>query len=431
MKEKELTRNRKNNIKLYPIYKMFGMDWIFYYGIQVLFLTQVKNISPADIVLSSSFYAFCYIFFQIFTSMIVEKVGKRNGIVLGQFVNLISIGITIYCPNLVWLMASQVARAVAFGLKTISESSFLVTSLPKTKKRGELFSKIDSKGYSKFCALGALSVLISGFLYAVNPYIPMGLCMTSALIAFIVACNFVDIEKIESETLSETKNKIGITDIIIDLKDGMKFIFHSKRLKTLLIFLGILWGIINVYATYQETLLKDLEIPSYYIGFILAGFQLLVGVFSTKSNSFNDKYKNHVLTYIGLMLTIGSIILGVITIFNIPFPIQLMIITGVFILRAFSKGLYQILKMRYMNNFSNKDILPKIYSVNGIMTNLGNMIIGVIASAILKVTTLPYALLSLGVICTIIVILMAIYSNSRLGLSPEKYSKQDIFEDDL
>ena len=328
--------------------------------------------------------------------------------------NLISMTIILFCPNFIWLLISQGISAVGFGLKGIAESNFLNASLPESKRKGEIFSRIDGGGYSKFCFIGATSVLISGFLYAVNPYIPVVLCLSVNLLALITAMNFVDIE--QETKIKENKDIQQEAKITIDnLKEGFKFIFKSKRLSTLLLFLGVLWGIIDTYATYQETLLKELEIPSYYIGFMLAGFQMLVGMFSTKSIKFNKKHKNHSLTYIGLLLTVGSVILGVATILNIPFEIQLMIITMVFIVRAYAKGVYQVLKKRYMNNFSNSDILPKIYSVNGIMANISKMIIGVIAASILKRTDITYALLILGGICTGIVIILAIYS--------EKYSR--------
>lgn len=425
MEEKKLAKIRKGNMKLYPIYKMIGLDWIFYYGVRILFLTQVKNISPADIVLSGTFYAFCYILFQIPNTIILEKIGKKNSIVLGQFLNLISMTIILLCPNFIWLLVAQGISAIGFGIKGIAESNFLNVSLPKVKRKGEIFSKIDSRGYSKFCFIGATSVLISGFLYATNPYIPICLCMASNLLALITAMNFVDIEKAtKQEEKKELKEEAKI--LISDLKSGFKFIFQSKRLRTLLLMLGIWWGIIDTFATYQETLLKELQIPSYYIGFMLAGFQMLVGIFSTKSIKFNKKYKNHSLTYIGLLLTLGSVILGVATILKIPFEIQLMVITVIFIVRAYAKGLYQVLKKRYMNNFADSKILPKIYSVNGIMTNIGEMIIGIIASSILKTTNISNALLILGIICTFIVIVLAIYSKSRLGLKPEEYNKKDI-----
>lgn len=425
MNEKKLAKIRKSNMKLYPIYKMIGLDWIFYYGVRVLFLSGVKNIEPADIILSSTFYAFCYMLFQIPNTIVIEKIGKRNAIVLGQLLNLISMTIILFCPNFTWLLVSQGICAMGFGIKGIAESNFLNSSLPEVKRKPEIFSKIDSRGYSKFCFIGASSVLASGFLFAINPYIPIYLCLTANLFALIVSMNFIDIEK--EMTKGEKKDiKEEAKEIIYDLKEGFKFIFKSKRLSTLLIMLGILWGIIDTYATYQETLLKELEIPSYYIGFFLAGFQMLVGVFSTKSIEFNKKHKNHSLTLIGLLLTLGSVLLGIATILKIPFEIQLMVVTAVFIARAYAKGMYQVLKKRYMNNFSDSKILPKIYSINGIMAMLGKMTIGMIASAILKRTDITFALLILGSICTIIVIILAIYSKSRLGLKSEEYEEKDI-----
>lgn len=422
MEEKILARKRKNNMRLYPIYKMIGLDWIFYYGVRVLFLTQVKNISPSDIVLSGSVYAFFYIIFQISNSILIDKIGKGKGIVLGQTLNFIAMCMILYCPNFAWLLLAQITCAMGFGLKGISESSLLNSSLPKSKMKSEIFSKIDSGGYSKFCFIGASSVLISGFLYAVNPYIPIIMCLCANFIAILIARNFIDIEEVTKSNEGNETKKITVSD----LKEDFKFIFKSTRLRTLLIMLGVLWGIIDVYATYQETLLKELNIPSYYIGFMLAGFQMLVGVFSKNSNEFNRKHKNHTLTYIGLMLTIGSIALGIITIFKIPFEIQLMIVTFVFIARAYGKGLYQVLKKRYMNNFSDNKILPRIYSVNGITCNIARMLIGIIASMLLKITTLANSLLILGLLCTGMVIFLAFYSKSRLGLKPEEYRKEDI-----
>lgn len=404
---------------------MIGLDWIFYYGIKVLFLTEVKNISPADIVLSSSVYSLFYSIFQIPNLIIIEKIGKRNSVILGQILNFIAMCLILWCPNYVILLIAQIICSMGFGIKGVAESNLLNSSLPMSKSKGEIFSKIDSGGYSKFCIIGASSVLMSGFLYTFNPYIPVIMCLVANFISIIIARNFVDIEKITSK-----KQKVDIKqetkDLLIDLKDGLKFILHSKRLRTLLIMLGFLWGIISIYSTYQETLLKELNIPAYYIGFILAGFQMLVGIFSTQSNKFNRRFKNKSLTYIGLMLTLGSVVLGLVTCFNIPFEVQLMFITFVFIVRAYSKGMYQVLKKRYMNNFANSKILPKIYSINGIMSNLGRMILGVIASILLRVTTLSNALLLLGVSCFAIVIVLAIYSKSRLGLKPNEYSKEDI-----
>lgn len=82
MKEKQIAKIRKSNMKLYPIYQMLGTDFIFYYGIEVLFLSQVKGISDSNIVLSNSIYAIFRIIMQIPIMVIVNKIGKRKSILL-------------------------------------------------------------------------------------------------------------------------------------------------------------------------------------------------------------------------------------------------------------------------------------------------------------------------------------------------------------
>lgn len=69
-------------MKLYTIYQMIGLDFIFYYGIEVLFLSQVKGISDANIVLSTSIYAMFHILLQMPMMVIVNKIGKQKSILL-------------------------------------------------------------------------------------------------------------------------------------------------------------------------------------------------------------------------------------------------------------------------------------------------------------------------------------------------------------
>lgn len=334
-----------------------------------------------------------------------------------------------WCPNFFCLLVAQLISAIGFGIKGIAESNFLNCSLPKSSKKGKIFSKIDGGGYSKFCYVGATSVLISGFLYDINPYIPIGLCLFFNILAMIFAMNFIDIEKIEEKSKDKEDKKTikqEVSSICKDLNVGFKFILKSSRLRTLLLMLGIGWGLISVFATYQETVLKEMQIPSYYIGIILASFQLLVGISATKSIEFNKKFGNKSLTIINLGITLGSIIIGFVLLLPLPFSMQLMIVIMVFIVRAYMKGIYQVNKKRYMGNFADKKILPKIYSINGMIANLGRMIIGFIGTSILKVTNIANATIIMGIVTTVGAIILYFYSKNKVGLKPEEYKKAEI-----
>lgn len=96
---KKQSKKRKQNMKIYSLYRMISMDIIFYYAIDFLFITQVKNITASQYVLKSSFYAFFMIFLQIPSSIIVDKLGTRRCTILGNLFNAIYLFIILIAPN--------------------------------------------------------------------------------------------------------------------------------------------------------------------------------------------------------------------------------------------------------------------------------------------------------------------------------------------
>ncbi len=162
------------------------------------------------------------------------------------------------------------------------------------------------------------------------------------------------------------------------------------------------------------------------IGLISALMELIKGVYSAKANDFNKKYSNTLLTRIALTICVAMIIWGIITLLPIDYRIQALIIivssTFIYIL----KGVYQIIKKRYMSNFMKANTLTQIYSVNSIIDNLVRMLVSYIASVILNFINIRYASLFMGIILAIFVFMISLYMKSRVGLSPEHYDKTDV-----
>ena len=98
--DKQMTQIRKQNMKLYTIYRSISLDLIFYYTVEVLFLSQVKNISIANIVLGQSFYAIFMIIMQIPASIIIDKIGTRKSTILANVFNFAFLILIIFCQNM-------------------------------------------------------------------------------------------------------------------------------------------------------------------------------------------------------------------------------------------------------------------------------------------------------------------------------------------
>ena len=76
--KKELRKIRRNNAELYPIYKMFSWDLLFFYSIEFLFLTITKKLTASEILIVHGFYLLFTIIMQIPAVIITDFLGKRK-----------------------------------------------------------------------------------------------------------------------------------------------------------------------------------------------------------------------------------------------------------------------------------------------------------------------------------------------------------------
>lgn len=418
----EEVKVRKHNLRLYPKYLMLGYDLLFFYGIRVMFLLDVKGITESQILLAATVYALSMIVMQVPATLLASKIGYKNTAIAGNIFNIIWAILMITFDGFAGLALSQFVSAIAFALKYVSEPNLLSTSIPQapTYQRNEIFSRLDKKGFSRYCIFSAVSTIIAGFLYDINPYIPIFLCLICVIAATAISFNFYDIQEEES--------KESFKDYIKDLKKGYKFITKSKRLRALLVMTGAVWGIIVLLDSYQLTLLQDIGATSVQVGFIFAMFELTRGLFSNTALDFNKKFKNRSLTNILLTFAIGFILAGIIAMSQLPFYTKLVIIVVILLIMGAANAIDQILAKKYVNNFASTKILPAIYSSKSICDNIFRTIITLLGSAIVGIYNIDIAMIVMGIFILILTLGLTVYSKDKLGLKPEEYTQKDIYK---
>lgn len=417
------TQKRKQNMKIYSMYRAISMDLIFFYAIDFLFLTQVKNISASDVVLKTSFYALFMVILQIPANILIDKMGTRRCTILANIFNTIYLLMIIFARDLKTLIIAEFFSALCFSIKDISDTTLLNMSIPETDKKGEIFSKIEGRGNKNYYYINAITSVLSGFLYTVNPYIPVIGATITAAIATVLSAGF---QEIENPNQIAEKKDISIDKYIIDLKNSFKFIIKSNRLRSLLIYSGIMWGTFCLANTYRTSLLEEIEIPATWIAIIAAIIDIASGIGSKKQLKIHKMFKNKSLSVLAFTTAIMIWLSGIIGNSNL-LPNSIMILVTIFyiILNA-NKGIFGVLMTRYLSNFTNSNILPKIYSVNSISRNFFRMIIGFLGSYILSITNTANSLILTGIIFTIVVLSLIRYMKTRTGLKPEEYQKDDI-----
>lgn len=424
----EKTKIRKKNMKLFPICRTLGWDFIFFYTINFLFLTQVKNINPADIVLTDAFfYSLFGIVTQIPATFIIKFLGRRNSTILGNVLNCIYVTIILSCNSVYDLILAEFICSLAFAIKESSEPALLNASIPISKSRGEIFARINQKGLSGYYVVNSISTLLAGFLYEINSYLPILISLGIQIIVTMLSVLYKEPIEKKQQRLNEPKESLK------DIKESLYFILKSERVKALIVFVATIGGIFSILTTYEVSLLEDLNISAKYIGILFAILGIISAKASKMQEKFHNKYKNTSLKKLGLGVTISCLIAGVATIYinKIGINMVLIIIVIAYIVKYICSGIYYPLIEKYLSNFANKDIDTKIFTARNFSKSVSGAVAGIIASFLLNRMNTAYCMAIIGMIFTILMILSIMYMKNRVGLLPENYSKEERKYDDI
>lgn len=236
MNEQEIKKAKDFNVKLYPFYKMMSWDLLFYYSISFLFFNQVKGLSTSNILFGDSFYPLFKVIFQIPAVSVIDKIGKRNSIILGNILLLISIIVILIFDGLICLIFSNIVMAAAFTLKGLCESIILDECITNLEKKNNIFSNIEGRSNSLWYFFNAVSSIISGFLFIINPYVPMVMSLIITFISCVLSFRFKNYENSSTKKTTEVKE---FSEQLKELKYSFKYIFKSNRLRNLLLCIAL------------------------------------------------------------------------------------------------------------------------------------------------------------------------------------------------
>lgn len=416
--EIKLQEKKNNNIKVYKKYRVFSWDLLFYYAIIYLFLTIEKKITPAQVLQFDAFYILFKFITQIPSTLIIQKIGKRKSLILANFVLAIHVLIIMFATNFEMLVFSQVLCAFSFVIKATCETDMLYDSLKHEEKRGVKFAKIDGKSTSLYYYIDAISATISGFLFVINPYIPMVLCFAISLVTFFMSAKF--------EEIHEEKGKMQIKKEINNIEVSFKNILKSERLKSLLIFNGIFVALIKILQNLRNTVLIEIGMPEQYFGIIFAFLGIVTGIGARNQGRIHKRYRNRTLAFLSLPVAVSGLITGLVLFCNFNYTITTIIILLLFTIQYVVKGPYYVLIKQYFNNFTNSEKRVRIATANNIFENGIASILIFLASWILEIAQIKFTLIILGCIFIITFVLLLDKMKTRVGLKPEEYSKKEI-----
>ncbi len=418
--KREEIKAKKQNAKLFPFYKMFSWDLLFFYSTQYLFFTVVKGLTAGEILKVNAFYPLFIIIMQLPAAICADFLGRKRSIVLGNIVLMVYIFLLICLPGMIGIFIANIVYAFGYSLKAIQETNILYDST-STKGGEGLYPKINAKGASGYYLLDGIASLISGYLFVINGYLPMIICLVFTLISTIISTKFKDIyvNQLEQNYLSHK-----IMEYKNDFKVSIKNIITSQRLRALLLFMGLFNALLSIMSTYSGNILTELSVKPESFSIINAVLTLIAGIATAFQDKIHQKFKNRTFTFLSLTFSISIILIGGILYSraNNILPIILVL----FAIRNITMSNYYVLSERYSKNFSTPKTRTRISFAVEFSTNMIEAILLFLAGVLLDGTNITFATLFIGLLSFVLFIFILDCMKTRVGLKPGEYKKTDI-----
>ena len=399
---------------------MFSWDLLFFYSTQYLFYTNVKGITAGEILKLDAFFPLFIIFMQLPATICADLLGRRKSLIVGNVIMILYIFLLMILPGVVGIFIANIIYAFGYSLRGIQATNILYDSTA-TKGGEGLYAKINGKGATGYYILDGIASLTAGYLFVINGYLPMIICLAFTIIATIISTRFKDIYENKLEE-NEISNKIK--EYKKDFKISIKNIITSKRLRALLIFMGIFNALITITGTYKGSTLTELQVKPETFSMINAIFTFIAGIATTFQDKIHKKFRNRSFTFLAMIFITSIILIGILLYMNIPniLPIILILLA----IRSITMSNYYVLSERYAKNFSTPKTRTRISFATEFTTNIIEAIMVFFAGVLLDGTNIRFATLFIGLIFLIIFILILDYMRTRVGLKPEEYDKKDI-----
>ena len=282
VQQKEIERS----IKLWPLMYTVSCDLIFFWVINVTFLTLVKGLSYAEFFALDVIGSGVSLVLSYPLLLLISKIGNNLSFKIGSLCLIVCVVLYIFGDDFIWFV---IANCIYF----ISHQFFVVTpnilnnNLGLVGRKNE-FIKYSARGRLGYSILTLVITLIAGMLFDVNAYIPMYLCLLFTILSLIISFFVHDQSKIKYQVYKPVK-RLEITE-----KRPKAAVEKNSAylLISLLLFIIIFKGCLYIGSQYTKISLQEIGTAITIISvvlFIARGGRVIVNLFAEKMIKKHEK----------------------------------------------------------------------------------------------------------------------------------------------
>lgn len=196
---------QKRFFTLFPLYLGLSIDLLFWIVIDSLFLSVVKGLTLAQIASLSTISLLVCIVFQYPFLRLIKRIGNTRSVQLGSLLFLIASLLFTFGNHYIVIVIGHIAYDVSFIFRNMA-NVMLKNNLTVVDKEDQ-FVQIKTKCNMIYACVTTIISLVAGFLFALDPYLPMYLCIASCIFTFSLSILLEDVSPYNKVVIAKSKEK--------------------------------------------------------------------------------------------------------------------------------------------------------------------------------------------------------------------------------
>ncbi|ELZ39035.1 hypothetical protein C471_08685 [Halorubrum saccharovorum DSM 1137] len=338
----------------------------FYLPVSVIYM-ETRGLGLAEIGFVQGVFLFGMVAAELPTGYLADYLGRRRTLALGNAVTASVMTAFVFAATVTHFTAIYLLWAVAWTLRSGTSDAWLYELLEREGLDGE-FARLSGRAESVLLVVSAVSALVAGVLYTVDPVFPFTANAAVAAVGLPILFTLPQTQNAENDEPPMTLRRAA------SLLRGQ---FSRPSIGWLVVYAALFNVVFSVTRVFEQPALREIGVPVAGLGVLYAGFKLVSAVATSAAGPVQDRIGTR-----GVMLSLVPIFGVLYASFAV---VPLLLIPAVFVRRAVSQ-LVRPVRNEYINdrleNVGRATVLSGVSMVLSLASGTANVLGGPVAEEI-------------------------------------------------
>ncbi len=270
------------NVRLLNYYTI-SMNFLCCIAVLIPYYSNHIGLSFQQFLISEAIFASVVFALEVPSGWISDVWKRKHVLVTAACIYVFGFTALLLADRFLTVILAQAYLGVAVSLASGTNTAMLYDSLLSINREAE-FTKLEGRRVGLRFYSFAVSSILGGILYEINPQLPFIITVLACIPAVFFATMLI-----ESPRAMSTNDKNPVRDMF----DTMKYALHGhKEIAFIIIFAAVLASSTKLIMWSQQPYYMALEVPEFYFGFLIAIGAMLGGTCSQFSYLFQGRVSN-------------------------------------------------------------------------------------------------------------------------------------------